>query len=106
MITFGERMRPHAPVELLRDLAQMLADELLDVALEARLRPPALVVLARDLVGPVGDLLEPPARQAESSPALAADDRDDRSFSAADERHERRQVELAADADPVRHRLG
>ena len=83
----------------------MLADELLDVALEPGLRPPALVVLTRDLDRPVGDLSEPPGGQSEQVAPFAADDRDDRAFSSADERHERRQVELPADVDLVRHRL-
>jgi hypothetical protein len=40
-----------------------------------------------------------------SLPALAAEERDDRALAAADERDERREVELPADPDAVGHRL-
>ncbi len=44
--------------------------------------------------------------QAENLPALAADDRNDRAVFAADQRHERSEVELARYADLVRDRVG
>ena len=92
-----DHLRPaqaaHLPVELLGDLLQVLVDELLDVALVARLRPAALVVPAGLLVVVLGDLLEPPAAQPVELAALAADDGDERALAAADERHERREVE-------------
>ena len=75
-------------------------DELLDVALEASLRPAALVVPAGNLVAAVDDLVEPARAQPEELAALAPDEGDDRALAAADERHERRDVELLADVDP------
>ena len=72
----------------------MLRDELLDVPLEAGLRPAALVVPARHVVRTVDDLVQPPGAEPEQVAALAADDGDDRSLAAADERNERREVEL------------
>ena len=64
---------------------------LLDVPLVARLRPPALVVLPGLLLALVDDLLEPAGAQTEDLPALAADEGDERSVAAADERDERRE---------------
>ena len=63
----------NAAVELLGDRAQVLARELVDVALEARLRPAALVVPSGLLLGQVGERLEPPAREPEEEAALAVD---------------------------------
>src|SRR5205085_578920 len=83
---------PLERVELLRDAAQVLEDEVLDVPPVARLRPAALVVPARLLLGPVNDLPETTRAQPEELAALAADDRDDRAVAAADERRERREA--------------
>ena len=88
-------------VEILRDRAQMLARELVDVPLEPRLRPAALVVPSGLLLGEVGQRLEPPARQLEEEAALAVDHGDDGAFAPSDERHERRDREVRPDADGV-----
>ena len=53
----------------------------------------------------VGDLVQPAGPQAIELTSLTTDDRDDRSFTAADERHERREMELSADPDAVGNRL-
>ena len=95
----------HATVELLGHLFQVLRDELLDVALESGLRPAALVVAAGNVVGAVHDLFQPSRVEPEQLPALAAHEGDDRALAAADERNERREVELPADPDAVGHRL-
>ena len=84
----------------------MLVHELLDVPLVARLRPAALVVPPGRVLGAVDDLLELSGAQPEQLTALAPDDRDDRAVPAPDERHERREVELAPDAHLVGDRLG
>src|SRR3954471_11339149 len=76
-------------------------DDVLDVTLEARLRPPALVVLSGRLLGVVGDLDEAAAAQPVEIAALAPDDRDEGALAAADERHERRQIEALVDPDLV-----
>ena len=83
----------------------MLADELLDVPLEARLRPAALVVLPRHLVAAVRDLVQATGAKAIELTSLTTDDGDDRPFTAADERDERREMELPADPDAVGNRL-
>ena len=96
---------PHEPVERLGDLAQMLAHLCLDVALVARLRPASLVVPALLLLGVVGEILEPPAPKTVEAAALAPDDDDESALPAADQRHERGQVERAPHAHVVRHGL-
>ena len=83
----------------------MLVDERFDMPLIARLRPAALVVAAGRLVELVDELLEPAGAQDVDGSALTADDRDQRSVAAADERDERREVELAANGDLVGHRI-
>ena len=82
----------------------MLVDELVGVALQARLRPAALVVAPRLLLEVVGQVLEAAGAEPVEAPLLAADDEDERALAAADERHERREVEELADLDPVRAR--
>src|SRR5262249_17080208 len=94
---------PDAPLDRLRDLAQMLEDELLDVPLVPRLRPAALVVPPGNVVGLVGDLDESAVAQPVDLPALAADVRDERPV-AADMRGERCEVELAPDTGGVADR--
>ena len=71
----------------------------------ARLRPAALVVAAGRLVELVDQLLEPAGAQDVDGSPLTADNRDQRSVAAADERDERREVELPADGDLVGHRI-
>jgi hypothetical protein len=71
------------------------------VALVARLRPTALVVLARRLLGAVRDLRELAATQREHASLLAADDGDDRTVAATDQRHERAEQEVIGDASRV-----
>ena len=73
-------------VELLRDIAQVLGRELVDVPLEARLRPAALVVAAGLLLGEVGDGRKLPVREAKEAPAFAAGDDDERPVATPDER--------------------
>ena len=86
----------------------MLVDELLDVPLVSALRPAALVVLPRRFVVMLGDLVQPAGTETVQLSLLASDDRDDRSFSAAHERDERREVEVVPDlravADGLRQR--
>ncbi len=62
-------------------------------------------MLARDLLGLVENLLEASGAQTEKLATLTSDDGDDRTFTAADERHERGEVEVATDADPVGYRV-
>ena len=93
------------PLQLCRDRLQVVLRELVDVALVPRLRPATLVVLARLLLREVGDLLELPGAQPVEEAQLAADVRNDRALAAADERDERREVEVAPDLDLVRHGL-
>ncbi len=81
----------------------MLVDERFDMPLIARLRPAALVVAAGRLVELVDELLEPAGAQDVDGSPLTADNRDQRSVAAADERDERREVELAANGDLVGH---
>ena len=83
--------------DLLGHGAHVVGGELVDVPLEPGLRPAALVVAARLLLRVVGDLDEPPVTQAIDVAALAVDDRDERAVAAADERHERREVEGVVD---------
>src|SRR5436305_96321 len=68
---------PDGCVQRVRDPAEMLADEVLDVAAVARLRPAALVVLPRRLLGVVGQLDELAAAQAVDLAPLAPDERDE-----------------------------
>src|SRR5436305_12945963 len=83
----------------------MLVDDRFDMPLIARLRPAALVVAAGRLVELVDQLLEPAGAQDVDGSPLAADDRDQRSVAAADERDERREVELPADGGRVGRRM-
>ena len=69
------------------------------------LRPAALVVAAGNVVGAVHDLFQPSRVEAEQLSALTADEGDERSLAAADERNERREVELPANPDAIGHRL-
>ena len=92
-------------VEVGGDVAEVIAGELVDVPLVASLRPAALVVTSRLLLGQVRERLEPAVRELEEQAALAVDDGDDRSLAAAEQRNERREVEVRADAHAVRHRL-
>src|SRR4051812_8027487 len=96
---------PAAAIEDLRDVLHVLLHELLDVPLIAALRPPALVVATGGLLRVVADLLEASRAQPKELALFAADDGDDRSVCACDDRHERRQVELVADIEPIWHRL-
>ena len=75
------------------------------MAPEARLRPPALVVATRDIVAAVGDLDQLSRAHTVEPALLSADHGDERPVTPSDERHERREVELAADADRVGHAL-
>ncbi len=95
--------RPHPPVDLLGHLAEVVGRELVDVALEARLRPAALVVSARLLLAQVPGLLEPSGPEPVEASPLAVHDRHERAVAAADERRQRREVELALELDPVGH---
>ena len=79
----------------------MVLGELVDVALVPRLRPAALVVLARLFLREVGDPLELPGAQPVEKAQLPADVSHDGALAAADERHERREVEVAPDLDLV-----
>src|SRR5262249_17474517 len=90
-----------APVELLRDALQVLLDELLDVPLVPRLRPTTLIMSSGLLVELVDDWLEPSRTQAIELPLLTPHDRDDRPIHARKERHQRREIEVASDADAV-----
>src|SRR5262249_54383750 len=88
------------------DDPQMLLDEAVDVALVIRLRPAPLIVAARLRVRAVDDFHQLARAQPVELAALAADDRDEGSFAAADERHERREEELAIDLDLVADGFG
>jgi hypothetical protein len=57
------------------------------------------------LLEEVGDLLQPSCTETVEAALLARNHGYDRALSAADQRHERRQVELAADLELVRHRF-
>ena len=92
---------PEEPFELVGDGLVMLEVEIADVPLVAGLRPAALVVPALRLLGPVGDLLEAPAAEREHAALLAADDGDDRSVPASDQRHERAEQEVVRHAGRV-----
>ena len=76
------RSLPHARVERVGDLAQMLLDDVLDVPLVARLRPAALVVAAGHVLALVRDLDRAAAAQPEDLAALAPDGRDERAVRA------------------------
>src|SRR5205823_12745276 len=97
---------PDGCVQRVRDPAEVLADEVLDVAAVARLRPAALVVLPRRLLGVVGQLDELAAAQAVDLAPLAPDERDENALAAADEPRERREVQVAADLHLVVERIG
>src|SRR5207302_1220100 len=88
---------PHALVDLAADGLEVVGDELLDVALEARLRPAALIVPARLLLALVDDLVELAAAQPEDLTALTVDERDQGPVVAAGEPDERRQPQLLAE---------
>ena len=75
------------------------------MAPDAGLRPPALVVAAGDLVGAVSDLYQVSRMQAVEPALLSADHGNERAVGPADERHQRRKVELGAHADGVGHAL-
>src|SRR5919201_5862850 len=79
----------------------MPSRELLDVPLVPRLRPAALVVVSRRLVVPAHDLLETACPQLVDVAPLAADGGHQRTLAAADERHERREVELPPRSDAI-----
>src|SRR6266487_3679331 len=83
----------------------MILNELLDVPLVARLRPAALVVAARRVVVLFDDLFEPPGPEPVEFAALAADEGDQHAVVTADERHERREVELEVDQGKVGNAL-
>ena len=93
-----------APLRRARELARRRAAcaraRALDVPLVARLRPAALVVLARLLLAMVDDSSSRPPRQPVELPAFPADDGHDRALAAADERHQRREIQLAARPSP------
>ena len=102
----GMMKPPDESIEPLRNLTQVLLDELLDVALVARLRPATLIVLPGLDLGVIRDLLESTGMQAVELAALSSDDDHQRAFPPADEGNERRQIELAPDLGVVRDRLG
>ena len=95
----------HLTVEPLGDFAEVIVDELLDVALVSGLRPPALVMAAGLLLEVFLQFLEAAGPQPVEISALATDEGDDRALAAPHERDEGGEVEGAADADRVRHRL-
>jgi hypothetical protein len=96
----------HQPVEGLRDLVEVLAHLRLDVALIARLRPAPLVVATGLLLGVISKILEAASAQAVEMAELAADHDDERPLAAPDQRHERSQVQHAADLDLILHGFG
>ena len=95
----------NVPVEVGGDVSEVIAGELVDVSLEACLRPATLVVTSGLLLGQIRERLEPSVHELEEQTALAVDDGDDRSLAAAEQRNERPEVEVGADAHAVRHRL-
>ena len=90
-------------VEVFRNGSQVVLRELVDVTLEARLRSAALIVPPRLFLGEIGQRLEPSARQPEEQAALAVDHGDDRALAAAQQRHQRLEVEVGPDVNAVRH---
>jgi len=102
----GMMKLPDEPIESVRNLTQVLLDELLDVALVARLRPAALIVLPRLVLGVIRDLLESAGMEAVELAALSPDDDHQRAFPPADEGNERREIERAPHLGVVRDRLG
>src|SRR5204863_10117167 len=96
---------PGPAVDVLREVPQVVVHQLLAVAPVAGLRPAALVVAPGLLVELLDELLELPGAQTVELAALAADDRDQRPLAAADERHERREVERVTDPHEIRHAL-
>src|SRR5881392_736283 len=83
----------------------MIARELVYVPLEARLRPASLVVPAGLLLGQVGERLQTAVRQPEQETPFAVDQRDDRPVAAPQQRDERLEEKVGADADAVGHGL-
>jgi thioredoxin reductase (NADPH) len=102
----GMMKPPNEPIEPVRNLTQVLLDELLDVALVTRLRPAALIVLPRLVLRVILDLLESAGMQAVELAALSSDDDHQRAFPPTDEGNERREIELAPHLGVVRDRLG
>ena len=102
----GMMKPPNEPIEPVRNLTQVLLDELLDVALVTRLRPAALIVLPRLVLRVILDLLESPGMQAVEVTALSSDDDHQRAFPPTDEGNERREIQLAPHLGVVRDRLG
>jgi thioredoxin reductase (NADPH) len=102
----GMMKPPNEPIEPVRNLTQVLLDELLDVALVARLRPAALIVLPRLVLRVILDLLESAGMQAVELAALSSDDDHQRAFPPTDEGNKRREIELAPHLGVVRDRLG
>jgi hypothetical protein len=96
---------PDEAIERPCDLLEVLADELLDVALVPSLRPATLVVLPGLLLRVVGEILQPATAQAVEVPALAADDDHEGALAATDERDEVGQVERPPHLDVVRDRF-
>src|SRR5205807_8841621 len=92
---------PHAAIERVGDAAQVAVDDRLDVPLVPPLRPAALVVTPRHVVALVGELDQAPGFEPEQPAALPTDDGDDCALPTADERNQRREVELRADLDHV-----
>ena len=68
-------------------------DLLVRVPLQPCLGQAALVVAPRLLFEVIGEILEPPGAEPVEAPLLPADDEDERSLAAPDERDERRQIE-------------
>src|SRR6266540_2398335 len=95
----------HARLERLGHAPEVLADDVLDVALVVRLRPAALVVPARSLLGPVGELDELPRAEVVDLAALTAHERDEDTLATADEPGEGREIQLGADLHLVLERL-
>ncbi len=102
----GMMKLPDDPVELVRNLTQVLLDELLDVAPVARLRPAALIVLARLVLSTIRDLLESAGMQTVELAALSSDDDHQRAFPPTDEGNEWREIERAPHLGVVWDRLG
>jgi len=102
----GTMKPPDEPIEPVRDLTQVLLNELLYVALVARLRPAALIVLPRLVLGVILDFLESAGVQAVELAALSSDNDHQGAFPAPDEGNERREIELAPHLGVVPDRLG
>jgi hypothetical protein len=96
----------NTPFDRLGHPAEVVGGELVDVPLEPGLRPAPLVVAARLLLAQVRVPLEPAGPEPVDAPPLTVHDRHERAVSAADERRQRRQVEIALDLDPVWNGFG